>query len=362
MSHPTRTALAAALALFFAATTSAQSLSVTTQPEFQTDDNPAKKPFNFTAYWENDSKPLKPNNSRDRHYSHGLAISVAHQPDWAKNIAGFIDQITPLKSDLNELAIGYTAGQLFLTPEDITATELITDDRPYAGYLYAGIYLDRAKQDTNSHIATNDRFRLDLGVVGQISQADDFQQEIHDLIDSDFPAGWFNQLEDEPTIQFYYTRKWRIDIGQLSFNKPNTIDIIPQVGFALGTVHRNLNAALTVRAGLNLPNDFGPASLAEPAAGLSIKRNPFYLYGFAKVSQQVVEHNMFLEGNNFTSSHSVDEKLLTAAATFGIALAYELENLTLQAAYSQTFQTDLFDGQAHGDEFASLTISLTCYY
>ena len=149
-------------------------------------------PFAVTFYWENDGTYLKRNAAQDRHYTNGNAVTFAHRPDWAH---GFADWVT-LGESFDKTAVGYDFGQMIFTPENIQTRALMRNDRPYARYLFAGVYLQRANNDTFDHA------QLDLGVVGPSSYADRFQKTIHDWFDADEPMGWDHQLHDEFTASY----------------------------------------------------------------------------------------------------------------------------------------------------------------
>src|SRR5436190_1908 len=92
-----------------------------------------------------------------------------------------------------------------------TATAIDDDDyyaprdRPYAGWLYGGVGL---MQDTNS--VQFDRVALRLGTIGASSGAGQLQTKWHLLIQVSQPQGWRAQLHDEPTLDLFRERKWRI--------------------------------------------------------------------------------------------------------------------------------------------------------
>ncbi len=313
-------------------------------------------PLIVTAYWENDGGYLKRNNLRDRHYTNGMGITVAHQPKWADDLAkhvpfgeGFTDG--PLRT-----AAGYTAGQLMFTPDNIGLAAPQPMDRPWAGYLYGGVYWQRADNRQFDHL------QLDVGVLGPSSGADEVQSGTHEWVDDTDPKGWDNQLADEPTFQFYGRRKWRYDLKTPRADNSLAIQAIPTVGVALGTVYVNAEAGATVRAGWNLPDDFGPGRLADPASATSKKderHEGWSLYFFGRGTARLVAHDIFLAGGVFEDGPGVEERELVGEFQGGVAVAYERHDMTLAATYSQTFQTETFDGQRNGDEYGALTIALT---
>src|SRR3546814_19299599 len=80
----------------------------------------------------------------DANFTHGTRFS-ALSPDG--QVPQFIERAAkwlPLFPDDGSLRITYSLGQEIFTPERIEERELIEDDRPYAGWTYAGIEIGRA--------------------------------------------------------------------------------------------------------------------------------------------------------------------------------------------------------------------------
>lgn len=335
----------AALAAEPAATTATTDTDITSAFE-STANTPG--PFSIDFYWDNDGSILKRNNAQDRHYTNGNAITFAHQPDWVK---GFADTAT-LGESFDSTAAGYILGHMIFTPEDISTAQLIRNDRPYAGYLFAGVYLQRANDNTFDHA------QLDLGVVGPSAYADRFQKDVHDFLDLDEPKGWDNQLEDEPTAQLTLRRKWRNPLPPIALRGVNLEQqLIPQVELAVGSVYRHVAAGVTWRLGHNLPNDFGPGRLTDVASATGSTPHRRGGYGFLRVAGRIVEHDLFLEGNSYKDSHGVDADTLVGEIQAGVAAYTRYEGWRFNANYSQTFISEQFDGQDGSDAFGSLMLS-----
>jgi lipid A 3-O-deacylase len=305
-------------------------------------------PFTVTLYWENDGSILKRNDDEDRHYTNGSAIGLAHQPDWANR---FADTAT-FGETFDRTAAGYILGQLIFTPENTVAHRLQRKDRPYAGYLFGGVYVQRTNGQTFDHA------QLDIGIVGPSSLAESAQKTIHDWIDIDKPNGWDNQLKDELTAQLSLRRKWRLDLRSLTINNTQLAQqLIPQVELAAGSVYRHVAAGATWRIGHNLPDDFGPGRLADVADATGKPSDRWSAYGFIRAAGRAVEHNLFLEGNSYDNSHGVEAETLVGEVQVGIALAFRLEGWDVSGNYSQTFVSEQFEGQQGSDSFGALTLS-----
>jgi lipid A 3-O-deacylase len=305
-------------------------------------------PFTITLYWENDGSILKRNKATDRHYSNGIGATFAHQPDW---VHGFVD-IATFGETFDRTAAGYILGHQIFTPDDLLATRLLTKDRPYAGYLFGGVYMQRANDNTFDHA------QLDIGVIGPASQADHIQRNTHDRFNEDSPNGWDHQLGDEVTAQVYLRRKWRVDMQPASLgNREWSQQLIPNVELAVGSVYRHVSAGATWRVGHNLPDDFGPGRLADVVDATGEQTQGAGGYGFIRVAGRVVQHDLFLEGNSYKDSHGVDAETFVGEIQLGIAAFYHYNGWNLQTNYSQTFISDQFDGQDGTDGYGAVMIS-----
>jgi hypothetical protein len=74
------------------------------------------------------------------------------------------------------------------------------------------------------------------------------------------------------------------------------------------------------------------------------------------VNGRAVLRDIFLDGNTFADSHSVDKKYFVADLAGGVAIYFEQFKLT----WTQVLRTKEFDGQPDDHEFGSL--SLTFFY
>lgn len=322
-------------------------------PEIEVADDSGDR-WTLSGYWDNDGGPLKRNNIEDRHYTNGFGFTLAHQAEWAE----WLNERLPFGDEFDRTAGGYMIGQQMFTPENIETTAIIDDDRPYAGYLWAGVYFQRANETTLDHL------QIDLGVMGDWSQADTLQDEIHEWTDGIQPQGWANQIGEQVTFQATYRRKWRFDLNPIDIGETRIeSQFIPQAGLTLGTVHRFVEGAGLLRVGYNLPDDFGPGRLTDVASATGEPRDGFYLYGYGRVAGRVVEHNATLEGNPWSDDpHTVDEEPLVGELTAGLATGYRWDRWAAEVSYSQTYISEEFEDQDASDGFGSLAISLTGWF
>ncbi len=299
-----------------------------------------------TAMWENDSPYFKPNDSSDRYYTNGVAIDIAFTADWAQTFMDAMPSFEGIDTWPHTTA-GVQVGQLMFTPENLRNPNRITGDRPYAGYLFAGAHLQRASNAATTAVPTLDVFQLEIGVVGDASEAEAAQDAVHELFDDVDPQGWDNQVGDEVTVQFYYRKKWRFDLITAESNDWGVqFQAIPAVGGALGSVYRHLEAGAVFRLGWNLPDDFGPARIADVAFNGGLPRAGWSISAYGRLTGRLVDHNLFLAGGEFSdNAHGVARQPLVGEGQFGFDLCYHSASWTFALTYGQTFVTAEFDRQ-----------------
>jgi hypothetical protein len=244
----------------------------------------------------------------------------------------------------------YSLGQNLYTPEDIKTTELVEDDRPYAGWLYAAVGL---VTDTRQSLGT---FEFSVGVVGPAALGEQLQSWFHALIASPDPRGWDNQLDNELTLQLFSEWKWR------KLWEPRLLraiglqaDVTPHVGGALGNVFIHAAGGGTLRLGSDLPADYGTPRIRPslPGSEFFVPRRSFAGYVFAGVEGRAVARNMFLDGNTFKDSHSVEKYPLVGDFQGGVALL----GFGVRAAFTYVFRTREFVQQNSADKFGAITLS-----
>jgi len=111
-----------------------------------------------------------------------------------------------------------------------------------------------------------------------------------------------------------------------------------------------------LRLGNNLKNDIGPPNISPGfpgAAFFSPAKGGRSWYLFAGLEARAVAQNIFLDGNTFTDSHSVDKKPLVLDLQYGAA--YQRNNMRF--SYSHVIRSKEFDDQEENASFGSLNFS-----
>jgi len=283
----------------------------------------------------------------DQNYTNGFRLaylsSEEKTPHWARWTA---NHLLPLATDGNK-RISVMVGQNMYTPADIRNPAYIPGDRPYAGWLYGSVGM---VSDTGKRL---DNMMLTVGVVGPSALAGPTQRFVHKVIDVNKPQGWDNQLHDELGVVLTFERKWRglYEISPFGVG----VDMTPHVGVNLGNVNTDASVGAMFRLGYDLPSDYGPPRIRPslPGSDFFIPTSTLGGYLFAGVEGRAVGHNIFLDGNTFRDSPSVDKKIFVGSVQAGFALTYD----AMRLSYTHVFQTREFDGQRNPEQFGAVTLS-----
>jgi lipid A 3-O-deacylase len=307
-----------------------------------------------TLYIENDSFV-----GTDRHYTAGEKISwlSADLTDWGwtgwrKTLVDVLPFVNRPEGQKN---FGVAFGQNMYTPQNLTLRTPDPKDRPYAGWTYFEFaFISKTPVIT-------DTLAIQFGIIGPDSYARQTQDIVHQLIGDKKPQGWSHQLHDEPGVNLIYERSWRIYARAL--NDILGVDLVPRAGACLGNVQTYANAGGILRFGFNLPSDFGiqlasPGSIGSaPSDDLDPRVAPgrnFSLFVFTAVDGRAVARDIFLDGNTFRSSPSVNKEPFVADLSAGLGLIAGRWQFT----YTQVRRTREFKTQQQShDEFGSLTVS-----
>lgn len=313
----------------------------------------------FTAIFENDLF-----GGRDNQYTNGMQIGwlspdlnhYAEEKRLPRWFLPVVSRMPFINAADNQHNVGFVVGQQIYTPEDIQTRALVADDRPYAGWLYGGIAF------ISKNEISLDTLEFQLGVIGPAAQAEEAQDFIHDLRDIPTANGWDNQLENEPGLALVYTHEHRLlrSAGATGLG----YDLIAHGGGVVGNVYTYVNGGAELRFGWNVPGDYG-TSIIQPGGDTNAptgvndprlaSRRQFGIYVFSAISGRAVLRDIFLDGNSFTDSHSVDKEHLVGDFVAGVSVAAGSWKLS----YAQAWRTREFEGQDRIHNFGSISASYT---
>ena len=285
----------------------------------------------------------------DSQYTSGIKLENIYS---IKNISSSWLKIPFYYDEKNYHFTSIRISQQIFTPKDTTSKQVVLNDRPYAGWLY---------MDFGLHESTGDELyslNLQLGVVGSGSLAEQSQKEIHRIRHLYIPQGWDNQLKDELGINLIAQHKWLLKTDTMSGMDSN---FIPFVEASLGNVKTYARAGALMRFGLNPGRDFGSSSIdvggenGIPTSTGSLltdgKKWSFSLNLALAVT--AVAHDIFLDGNTFESSHSVEKEPFVGYASYGFSARYK----HIAMEYILTDTTKEFKLQTENHKYGSILIS-----
>jgi lipid A 3-O-deacylase len=310
----------------------------------------------FTFYVENDIFA-----GTDKQYTGGFkltwsrhGLSTFPEDAWLHSwLYPVVNRLGFENTPETENALTFSIGQSVYTPGDIQETELIRDDRPYAGITYIEIGFHRKLEN---HMHT---LGLCAGIVGPHSYAEAFQTAGHGILNSKEPKGWDHQLEDEPVICLIYDYKQKILTSNINAGVGG--DVVFNTGAGIGNVRIYYNIGLMMRYGWNVPNDCGnfpiqPATCINAELKQSVCDSPKKRFGahlFFSAGSQLVLRDILLDGNTFRDSHSVDKKPVVGVFVGGIGLVYG----KIKTVFAYVARTKSFETQQDPEVFGSINFS-----
>ncbi len=256
----------------------------------------------------------------DRYYTNGIKFGFGRQLDLLREPAEAVLHALAPKQQLpqeGEVEFGLFAGQNMYTPKNIKISAPQPTDRPWAAWLYLGGVAQRAVGNRL------DTAEVDVGMVGPAAGGQRIQTAWHSLINSPRPAGWDNQLSNEPGILVSYLQKRRYG--------SDTFDIVPHGGVTLGTVMTLARVGATLRLGHNM-GGFGVDTI-EPGGVIlqNVRRreNPDEWFAFVGVDHRLVARNEFLDGDAFRDSPSVERRPHVYDMSIGLAARFRMFRLSV---------------------------------
>lgn len=312
---------------------------------------PAKELFSkqdkiVTLEIENDSIGGK---GTDRNYTSGVRASYfdinADVPDWAAKLLDTIPgyNVNPTTS------LYYSLGQNLYTPENISNPRQNPNDRPWAAWAYGSV---GASTLDDNH---NDIVELTLGMVGPAALGEDTQRFVHKFTNSPDPQGWDNQLKNEPGLILSWERRWP------AFASGNWAGAhfraVPSLGATVGNIYTYANTGISFQITpedaiwQDVPLRVRPA---QPGTGYyGIPETGFSWTVFGGVDGRAVARNLFLDGNTFAKSYSIDKKPFVADFNAGVAVTIGQTRIS----YTNVYRTKEFDGQDEASVFGGLSVS-----
>jgi hypothetical protein len=230
-------------------------------------------------------------------------------------------------------------GVLIFTPQDLKATSVIEDDRPYASLLFLTSMRDYVADD-----ARHSRYSgLTLGVLGLQATAN-LQRAVHKAMGNVEPRGYQNQISNggELTAR-YLTGGSTLRSQRFAFNDKlvetkttweTSVGYLTEASYAVSTRFGAINSPWWTFAPERVDYLAQPTPLAPASAD---GRSELYVWAGAKLRLRA--YNSFLQGQFRDSAHTLSASDLNhVIGEAWLGITNRLSNGT-QLAYVMRYQT-----------------------
>jgi V8-like Glu-specific endopeptidase len=304
----------------------------------------------FSIQEENDVFGLT--QQSDRFYTQGLRVSTRWAPDPRRRLVE--------RDDVEELW-GFELGQNIYTPTDIKQTDLtaLQHDRPYAGYLYAGLDLELRRRwspfpdgwlvaagpaESPATFGSGATLELRIGRTGPRALGGPIQTNFHRLLRSISgdptpvdPAGW-GTYETANVTSVDATLAVEADLVRLSTpvralgmsgwsGSRALVRLVPRARLDVGGMIDAAGAGIELRAGL------GADDVTRPRRPLL----PLELYLFGRAEGRFVAYNRFIQGKLLDGLQSdVGLQRWTGELMAGATLRF----LALEIVFAQVWRSN----------------------
>ena len=264
----------------------------------------------------------------DRNYTHGTRLSYVFDDAvlWPESIYK-----NSKKRD------GIALAQHMYTSSNIRIEELMENDRPYGGWLYLGYSLFARRDNWLDYL------ELDIGVTGPASLSKGNQKFINKVVGSSDPKGWEHQIPTRFGINLVYQKKYRV-------RHKDYVDLIPHGGGCLGNTFSYLNVGATLRAGYNLPDNFGALKMEPTAREERGLKDDVGIYVFGGMEQKYMAKNLFLDDKYVKENFSITKNDFVGDLEVGVGFIFK----SCEIIYGYTIRGKEFREQDGKARFGTL--------
>lgn len=283
----------------------------------------------------------------DKHYTSGVRFNLLDVNANDTLVAEYLSHLLPIHKQTRIL---YSFGQNMYTPTDIASPVQDVNDRPWAGHLY-GSFNIYTKNDNHY-----DEFELSFGMIGPAALGEPIQKFVHKVRNITTPEGWDNQLENEPTLGLGWVKRYNYAIN--AHHADNfSFWLDPFYGATVGNAHTFANAGFNIQISPRKDWQDIPVRVRPGFSGSNLFEEPENKFSwslFGGIEGRAVARNIFLDGNTFKDSHSVDKKHFVMDTTAGISLTYS----NVRLSYTLVHRTKEFEGQKDPSLFGAINVDI----
>ena len=289
----------------------------------------------------------------DRYYTSGVRATWFDADIKVPPVIDILADKIPTFDFNNKTATFYTIGHNIYTPEYINIAAQSDEDRPWAAFLYGSVGLANITENGTAPFHV-DELEFTLGVIGPEALGEQTQKFVHKHVsNSPKPRGWRNQLNFEPGFMISWQRRIPYAISH-DFQNLNA-RIEPNFSVTLGNIRTNASAGATFVLGSSKHQDT-PQRVRPAIPGTGVfftEKNKLNWQLFAGIDARLVAHDIFLDGNTFSDSHSVDKKNFVGDISGGISFTFD----DYRMSYTLNARSKEFNNQDTESVFGSITFT-----
>ena len=265
----------------------------------------------FAIANENDVYVLK---NTDRYYSNGILLHYRFIPKsstwWGKR-----------KNLDRKRIIDIELSQKFYTPVNLTLTDFEDFDRPYAGWLYAGLTI-------NDFPSAHQRleYGVELGTTGRPSGAEAFQTWYHATVGFPRPRGWGFQVASELAMNFKAKYQHQFSIVDGKF------DLVTTSSAMLGSAFTNVVQYADLRVGRLQP--LNESGFANAMIGQRTEEFRNHFYFFTGYGYQWTIHDITIQGSLWNDNSVHTEEIFSNVRHLRVGWAASSANTTFRMTYN----------------------------
>ncbi|MBL4831076.1 MAG: lipid A deacylase LpxR family protein [Aliivibrio sp.] len=230
---------------------------------------------------------------------------------------------------------GMAVGQKMWTPADITGSEEVENDRPYAGLLFVDTYL----YEYSPYMSN--RYNFMLGTVGPNAYAQESQKLVHEIVGSKEPMGWDNQIDNQLVFDVGYESHRPLIRERVLFDQQIETAAIGRIH--VGNFQSEAAIGGVARWGSGLNSSFGSVGFSPgnyvDISVLSSSRSGYFVFVGAEGRYRY--NDITIDGDRESGQYSVDIEHWQATGVAGIVFYQANWGVSLSVAMnSPEFEQD----------------------
>lgn len=276
---------------------------------------------------------LYTSSKNDKYYTNGLTFYYRYLGKSKNDI---------IVKSTNEIKVG----QYVYTPRFLNIEAIDINDRPFAGYLFAGF--EKSLFYANQNVW---KVGLQLGTIGPNSFAKEFQENFHKLFQYKEVYGWENQIKNGLGFQAHvlFSKKLFPKVNQ------NLVDFNWQSEADLGTVFTQINTGFVTRIGFKKLVAISDSNLFGASLGTNkYNSDEFYFYVAPSVRYQV--YDATIQGSMFDAKSPLLFPIVPFRFNAKAGFVYRKNNFNLSYSFVYTTK-EVAESPATGFFYGSIGLS-----